>query len=45
MSPLKVVLLNAVLLGVYFAAGKFGLSFFGLIHPSADRHHADIRAG
>jgi signal transduction histidine kinase len=28
-------LLNGALLLVYFAAGKFGLSFFGLIHPSA----------
>jgi signal transduction histidine kinase/CheY-like chemotaxis protein len=35
MSPLKAVLLNAALLVVYFAAGKFGLSFFALIHPSA----------
>ena len=35
MSLVKTVLLNAMLLGVYFAAGKFGLSFFGLIHPSA----------
>ncbi len=34
-SSLEVVLLNAALLAVYFAAGKFGLSFFGLIHPSA----------
>ena len=30
----KAVLVAAVLV-VYFAAGKFGLSFFGLIHPSA----------
>lgn len=28
-------LLNVGLLLVYFAAGKFGLAFFGLIHPSA----------
>jgi integral membrane sensor domain MASE1 len=35
MSSPKVVLLNAAVLGVYFAAGKFGLSFFALIHPSA----------
>ena len=35
MSSLKVALLNAAFLVVYFAAGKFGLAFFGLIHPSA----------
>ena len=35
MSAPQTVLLNAVLLIVYFAAGKFGLSFFALIHPSA----------
>jgi signal transduction histidine kinase len=29
------ILANAALLIVYFAAGKFGLSFFGLLHPSA----------
>ena len=29
------VLSNAALLVVYFAAAKFGLSFFALIHPSA----------
>ena len=29
------VLANAALLVVYFAAAKFGLSFFALIHPSA----------
>jgi hypothetical protein len=29
------VLPFAALLLVYFAAGKFGLYFFGLIHPSA----------
>ena len=32
---MKTVLLNAGLLLVYFAAGKFGLAFFALIHPSA----------
>ena len=31
----KAVLPNAALLGLYFAAGKFGLSYFGYIHPSA----------
>src|SRR5688572_19716753 len=35
MSSSKTVLLNALLLIVYFAAGKFGLAFFALIHPSA----------
>ena len=35
MSTPQTVLANAALLLVYFAAGKFGLSFFGLIHPSA----------
>jgi signal transduction histidine kinase len=35
MNFVQTVLLNAVLLTVYFAAGKFGLSFFALIHPSA----------
>ena len=35
MSAAQTVLLNAVLLIAYFAAGKFGLSFFALIHPSA----------
>jgi signal transduction histidine kinase/ActR/RegA family two-component response regulator len=29
------MLLSSALLLVYFAAGKFGLYFFGLIHPSA----------
>jgi signal transduction histidine kinase len=35
MNFVQTVLLNALLLIVYFAAGKFGLSFFALIHPSA----------
>jgi signal transduction histidine kinase/ActR/RegA family two-component response regulator len=35
MNTARTVLLNAALLLIYFAAGKFGLSFFGLIHPSA----------
>jgi len=35
MSNRQVILLNAGVLLVYFAAGKFGLAFFGLIHPSA----------
>jgi signal transduction histidine kinase/CheY-like chemotaxis protein len=35
MNTPRTVLLNAALLLVYFAAGKFGLSFFGIIHPSA----------
>ena len=35
MSAPRIVLANAALLLVYFVAGKFGLSFFGLIHPSA----------
>ena len=35
MSAPRTVLANAALLLVYFVAGKFGLSFFGLIHPSA----------
>jgi signal transduction histidine kinase/CheY-like chemotaxis protein len=29
------LLLNALLLLIYFAAGKFGLTYFGLVHPSA----------
>jgi len=33
------VLSNAALLVVYFAAAKFGLSFFALIHPSASILH------
>ena len=35
MSAPQIVLANAALLLVYFVAGKLGLSFFGLIHPSA----------
>jgi signal transduction histidine kinase len=35
MRSLETALLNSAVLVVYFAAGKFGLSFFGLIHPSA----------
>jgi signal transduction histidine kinase/ActR/RegA family two-component response regulator len=35
MKTPQTVLLNAALLLVYFGAGKFGLAFFGLIHPSA----------
>ena len=35
MSTPQIVLANAALLLVYFVAGKLGLSFFGLIHPSA----------
>jgi signal transduction histidine kinase/ActR/RegA family two-component response regulator len=35
MTNPQTVLLNAGLLLIYFAAGKFGLAFFGLIHPSA----------
>jgi signal transduction histidine kinase/CheY-like chemotaxis protein len=35
MSRARTVSLNAALLIVYFAAGKFGLAFFALIHPSA----------
>ncbi len=31
----KLVLSNAALLAIYFVAGKFGLSYFGYIHPSA----------
>ena len=31
----KAVVLNAALLAIYFGAGKFGLSYFGYIHPSA----------
>jgi signal transduction histidine kinase len=35
MKASATVLTNAALLIVYFAAAKFGLSFFALIHPSA----------
>jgi signal transduction histidine kinase/ActR/RegA family two-component response regulator len=35
MNTPQTVLLNAASLLVYFVAGKFGLSFFGIIHPSA----------
>jgi len=35
MSKAHTVLLNAILLLVYFAAGKFGLSHFAVVHPSA----------
>jgi signal transduction histidine kinase len=35
MKASAIVLANAALLIVYFAAAKFGLSFFALIHPSA----------
>jgi signal transduction histidine kinase len=35
MNTPQTVLLNAALLLIYFAAGKFGLSFFGIIHPNA----------
>ena len=35
MNTARTVLLNAALLLIYFTAGKFGLSFFGIIHPSA----------
>jgi signal transduction histidine kinase/ActR/RegA family two-component response regulator len=35
MNAPRALSLNAALLLVYFAAGKFGLAFFGLIHPSA----------
>src|SRR5436190_2408469 len=35
MKASATVLTNAALLIVYFAAAKFGLAFFALIHPSA----------
>jgi signal transduction histidine kinase len=35
MKPHRAVLANALLLVVYFAAGRFGLANFAVIHPSA----------
>jgi signal transduction histidine kinase len=35
MLSTRAVLLNAALLVIYFVAGKFGLSLFGYVHPSA----------
>jgi signal transduction histidine kinase/ActR/RegA family two-component response regulator len=35
MSTTRTLLLIAALVPVYVSAGKFGLSYFGLIHPSA----------
>jgi signal transduction histidine kinase len=35
MKPYQAVFANALLLVVYFAAGKFGLANFAVIHPSA----------
>jgi signal transduction histidine kinase len=35
MKPYHVVLANALLLVVYFAAGRFGLANFAVLHPSA----------
>jgi signal transduction histidine kinase/ActR/RegA family two-component response regulator len=35
MSRLRFGLLLSGLVGLYFLAGKFGLEFFGLLHPSA----------